>query len=101
MSGGLAEAVTQALKEMEVEDFEFNPIVCSGIEKCKPALNRAKKGVLPYNFIEGMACVGGCVGGSGNLVRYQDSLPEEMEEHMDDAEKLEILENIKTTKVRL
>lgn len=101
MSGGLAEAVTQALKELEIKDFEFNPIVCSGIEKCKPALNRAKKGVLPNNFIEGMACVGGCVGGSGNLVRYQDSLPEEMEEHMDDAEKVEILENIKTTKVRL
>ena len=101
MSGGLAEAVTQALKEMEVEDFAFNPIVCSGIEKCKPALNRAKKGVLPHNFIEGMACVGGCVGGSGNLVRYQESLPEEMEDHMDDAEKVEILKNVKTSVIKL
>jgi len=96
-SGGLAEAVTQALKEMEITDFEFNPIVCSGIEKCKPALNRAKKGVLPNNFIEGMACIGGCVGGSGNLVRYQDDLPEEMEDHMEDATAVEILPNVKKT----
>lgn len=96
-SGGLAEAVTQALKELEITDFEFNPIVCSGIEKCKPALNRAKKGVLPNNFIEGMACIGGCVGGSGNLVRYQDDLPEEMEDHMEDATAVEILPNVKKT----
>ncbi len=94
-SGGLAEAVTQALKELEITDFEFNPIVCSGIEKCKPALNRAKKGVLQNNFIEGMACIGGCVGGSGNLVRYQDDLPEEMEDHMEDATAVEILPNVK------
>ena len=96
-SGGLAEAVTQALKELEITDFDFNPIVCSGIEKCKPALNRAKKGVLPNNFIEGMACIGGCVGGSGNLVRYQESLPNEMEDHMEDATAVEILPNVKKT----
>ncbi len=93
-SGGLAEAVTQALKEMGETEFDFNPIVCSGIEKCKPALNRAKKGLLPNNFIEGMACVGGCVGGSGNLVRYQEEPPEEMEDHIDDAPDLGILENV-------
>jgi iron only hydrogenase large subunit-like protein len=94
-SGGLVEAVNQALKELEIKDFNFNPIVCSGIDKCKPALNRAKKGVLPNNFIEGMACIGGCVGGSGNLVRYQESLPEEMEDHMEEAAAVEILPNVK------
>ena len=100
-SGGLAEAVTQALKELEITDFDFNPIVCSGIEKCKPALNRAKKGVLPNNFIEGMACIGGCVGGSGNLVRYQETLPEKMEDHMEDATAVEILPNVKKTMGKL
>ena len=48
-------------------DFEANPIACNGIEECRTALLRASKGVLPHNFIEGMACKGGCVGGAGCL----------------------------------
>lgn len=62
-SGGLKDAVTQALKENNITDFEFNPVVCNGIEECKMALLKASKNVLPNNFIEGMACVGGCIGG--------------------------------------
>ena len=95
-SGGLAEAVTQALKELDVQDFEFNPIACSGIEECKKALMKANRGVLPNNFIEGMACVGGCVGGSGNMIRYQDA-PEEFEDHTEEASAVEILKNVKKT----
>ena len=90
----MAEAVTQALKELDVTDFDFNPIACSGIEECKKALARASKGVLPYNFIEGMACVGGCVGGSGNMIRYEDA-PEEFEDHTEDATAVEILPNVR------
>lgn len=66
-SGGLADAVAQALKEQGVTDFEFNPIACDGIEQCKIALMRASKNVLPNNFIEGMACIHGCIGGAGCL----------------------------------
>jgi len=40
---------------------------CDGIEACKSALMRASKGKLDNNFIEGMACVGGCIGGAGCL----------------------------------
>ena len=66
-SGGLAEAVAQGLKEHNEDDFKYSPIVCNGIDECKIALLKASKGVLPNNFIEGMACVGGCVGGAGCL----------------------------------
>jgi [FeFe] hydrogenase (group B1/B3) len=65
-SGGLSEAVCEAIRECGA-DFKPNPIVCSGIEECKPALLRAAKGVLPANFIEGMACRGGCINGAGSL----------------------------------
>ncbi len=65
-SGGVAGAVAQALKEMGI-DAPFKPIACNGIEECKIALLKASKGVLDGNFIEGMACVGGCIGGAGNL----------------------------------
>jgi iron only hydrogenase large subunit-like protein len=77
--GGLTDAVTQAVKELAPENFEFNPIVCEGVEKCKPALMRAKKGVLPNNFIEGMICSGGCVGGAGCLKHDGESHKKEVE----------------------
>ena len=66
-SGGLADAVKQALVEQGLGDFEFNPITCDGIEECRKALNKASRKALPNNFIEGMACVGGCIGGAGCL----------------------------------
>ena len=66
-SGGLSEAVAQGLRENGNEDFNYSPIACNGIEECKIALLKASKGVLPNNFIEGMACVGGCIGGAGCL----------------------------------
>ena len=65
-SGGLADAVAQAIKE-HGSDFELNAIACDGIEECNKALIRANRKLLPNNFIEGMACVGGCIGGAGCL----------------------------------
>ena len=65
-SGGLSDAVRQALKEQNIE-FDLNPIVCDGIEECRVALLKKNKNVLNANFIEGMACVGGCIGGAGCL----------------------------------
>lgn len=66
-SGGITDAVGQALKEQGAEDFAYNPVTCDGIEACRTALAKAAKGVLPNNFIEGMACVDGCIGGAGCL----------------------------------
>ncbi len=66
-SGGLTEAVKEALTEKQIMDFEFKPIACDGIEACRTALLKASKNALPNNFIEGMACVGGCIGGAGCL----------------------------------
>ncbi|MGI6238374.1 MAG: 4Fe-4S dicluster domain-containing protein [Christensenellales bacterium] len=64
--GGLTDAVAQALKEREI-DFKLKPVVCDGIEACRAALLKASRGMLDGNFIEGMACVGGCIGGAGCL----------------------------------
>ena len=65
-SGGLSDAVKQSLKEQNIE-FDLKPTVCDGIEACKVALLKKSKNVLDANFIEGMACVGGCIGGAGCL----------------------------------
>ncbi len=65
-SGGLSDAAVQALKE-QGSDFEVRPVVCDGIEACRMALLKKSKNVLDGNFIEGMACIGGCIGGAGCL----------------------------------
>ena len=69
-SGGLTQAVAQAMKEQNI-DFDLKPVVCDGIEACKTALLKLNKGVLDGNFIEGMACIGGCIGGSGCLTHAE------------------------------
>ena len=61
-SGGLVDAVRQGLKENELE-FDYRPISVDGIENCRIALLKAKAGNQEFNFIEGMACPGGCIGG--------------------------------------
>lgn len=68
-SGGLAVAVEEALKEHNIteQQFAYKPISCNGLDECKVALLKAKKGVLQENFIEGMACEGGCIGGAACL----------------------------------
>lgn len=65
-SGGLSDAVRQGIKE-HGDNFDYRPIACDGIEECRMALLKAGKKVLDANFIEGMACVGGCIGGAGCL----------------------------------
>ena len=66
----------QGLKEHGYEDFDFNPVACDGIEECRMALLKASKGVLNNNFIEGMACMGGCIGGAGCLTHGEKNKAE-------------------------
>ena len=55
-----------------LEDFALKVrIACDGIEACRMALLKASKGILPNNFIEGMACNGGCIGGAGCLTHEE------------------------------
>ena len=75
-SGGLSDAVKQGLKEHGNEDFELKACACDGIEACKIALLKKSKGVLDANFIEGMACVGGCIGGAGCLTHGEKNKAE-------------------------
>jgi iron only hydrogenase large subunit-like protein len=74
-SGGLTDAVAQAMKEQNI-DFELKPVVCDGIEACRVALLKLNKGVLDGNFIEGMACLGGCIGGAGCLTHGEKNKAE-------------------------
>ena len=74
-SGGLSDAVAQAMKEQNI-DFDLKAISCDGIEECKLALLKKSKNVLDANFIEGMACIGGCIGGAGCLTHGEKNKAE-------------------------
>ncbi len=74
-TGGLSDAVVQALDEQKI-DFTVKPAVCDGIEACKVALLKKSKNVLDANFIEGMACIGGCIGGAGCLTHGEKNKSE-------------------------
>ena len=74
-SGGLSDAVAQAMKEQNIE-FDLKSAVCDGIEACRMALLKKSKNVLDANFIEGMACVGGCIGGAGCLTHGEKNKSE-------------------------
>lgn len=61
-SGGVANAVLEVLKE-EDKDFDAKVCVANGAAECKKQMLLMKVGRADWDFIEGMACEGGCVGG--------------------------------------
>lgn len=61
-SGGVTAAVLQSLKESE-DEIDAKVCIANGAAECKKALLLMKAGKLPEDFIEGMACEGGCVNG--------------------------------------
>lgn len=75
-SGGLTQAIEQGLKENNINDFKLKAVTCDGIEECRLALLKKNKGVLDANFIEGMACSGGCIGGAGCLTHGEKNKSE-------------------------
>ena len=91
--GGVTAAVVQCFKEMG-EDISPNVMRCNGAAECKKALLLMKAGKLPADFIEGMACEGGCVGGpSKNMLaaeakKFRDNL-------IGQADGREVLKNLK------
>lgn len=65
-SGGVTAAVLQSLKESG-ENIEASVCRANGAAECKKALLLLRAAKLPEDFIEGMACEGGCVGGPSSF----------------------------------
>ena len=62
----------------------------NGIAACEVALLKLKRGVFEGNFLEGMACEGGCVQGAGCLIRSPKNRMD-VEKHAKQAEGRTIL----------
>ena len=92
-SGGVTAAVLQCFDEMG-EDIQPNVLRCNGAVECKKALLMMKVGRLAEDFVEGMACVGGCVGGpSKNMTEL--AAKKTRDEMIGQADKRNVHENLK------
>lgn len=68
-TGGVSIAIGEVLERLFPEKYNlFNAALGNGVKECKELLTKAEKGDLDANFIEGMGCVGGCVGGPKSLI---------------------------------
>ena len=65
-SGGVSEAVKQIVEHEKI-DVDFKAVQVDGLDDCAKILRLAKAGKLDGNFIEGMACKCGCIGGAASL----------------------------------
>ena len=91
-SGGVTEAVLQSLKESD-DEIAATVNKCNGAAECKKALLLMKVGRLPEDFIEGMICEGGCVGGP-SAFRPQASFKKSRENILSEADERGIHENL-------
>ena len=68
-SGGVSIAVSEAIEELYPDKYKyFKATKASGVKECRELLENALKGNIDANFLEGMGCVGGCVGGPKAIV---------------------------------
>ena len=71
--GGLSQGLTTLLQEEGYEKPVKN-IVLNGLEECKPALLKLKFKRMEADFIEGMACKGGCINGAGCITHGEKNV---------------------------
>ena len=55
--------------KFKIDDIELNIAVVSGLGNTRKLINRIERGEAKYDFVEVMACPGGCVGGGGQPVK--------------------------------
>lgn len=95
-SGGISEAVKEALKE-QGSSFVAKPIAADGLDNCRMALAKASLPNKEFNFVEGMGCVGGCIGGPCCLT-HEIRDKSEIDKHGQEARPQSIEEAIKNYK---
>ncbi len=66
VSGGVASAVVEVINRLE-PDKHVDTVTAEGLKNCRVLLEMASKGKYDGYLLEGMACPGGCVAGTGTL----------------------------------
>lgn len=68
-TGGVSQAIQSTLDYLRPDrPIPLKARQADGIPACKALLNEVKEGRIEANFLEGMGCAGGCVGGPKILI---------------------------------
>lgn len=63
-TGGVSECIEETLEKLAPgRSIKLKAAQGNGVKECKDLLDKALRRELDANFLEGMGCVGGCVGG--------------------------------------
>lgn len=94
-AGGVSSSVLAYLDEIGAEHESLSVCAANGAGECKKALALLKAGRLKDDFIEGMACEGGCVGGPS---RMKDPMASKKDRDLliKKAQERQITENLKS-----
>ncbi len=93
-SGGVANAVLEAMQEMGEDTSDIRLMTCAGGDECKKAMMLLKAGKLDTDFVEGMICPGGCVGGPSKH-QAENLVLQARTKLLEKADGRKILENLK------
>lgn len=73
-TGGVTEAIIRAVKARNSK-LNVIPVKGNGLKECGELLEKIEKGTIKANFMEGMGCPGGCIGGPGTLIKVAEAAP--------------------------
>ena len=92
-AGGVTASVLEYMKETD-QEVDAKVFKANGAMECKKAMLLLKAGRLPEDFVEGMVCEGGCVGGPSG---YADPMKTKKvrDKLIDEADDRSITDNLK------
>ncbi len=64
-------------KQLDIADLHLSIAIASGLENTATLLDALDSGEASYDFVEIMACPGGCVGGGGQPISFNEELAAE------------------------
>ncbi|MDF2700062.1 MAG: iron hydrogenase [Haloplasmataceae bacterium] len=69
VTSGVSEAVRSTVHRIRPEKpIQVKAVQANGVKECKELLKSLENDKIEANFLEGMGCVGGCVGGPKSLI---------------------------------
>jgi iron only hydrogenase large subunit-like protein len=75
-TGGVSKSVEMVVKRLAGDAIDFRPIQADGVKACKEVLDKLRANELEANFVEGMGCKGGCVGGPRSILSIDGAIEE-------------------------
>jgi len=93
-SGGVAAAVLECMQERGEDTSDIKHLKAAGGDECKKALILLKNKRLEEDFIEGMICEGGCVGGPSKH-KTEVEITKARNELLSKADDRKVIDNLK------